>query len=236
VTPTGVLGLELCNVNCSLTQGFYGNQRGKYQGTNGVLLVAGLLSLNDPQTGAPGLVVGIVTNGTYLLIGPDQGSCIARRLPAGGPSVPLTPGVHTFTGGETCTTDLPLDKKSLKFRNVLLGQTITLALNVRLDTALSSVALGSNFCTVAAVELPGGGLTPGDKSTCQSFHIPASVFAALDGLGLPKTVAGLLTLANRALSGLPTGTASLSDINSAVSAINEGFDECRFVVTCTVCD
>jgi hypothetical protein len=42
-------------------------------------------------------------------------------------------------------------------------------------------------------------------------------------------VANLFDLANKALGGETTGGASLSEINDAVSAINEGFDGCRFL-------
>jgi len=45
-------------------------------------------------------------------------------------------------------------------------------------------------------------------------------------------VRGLLELANRALAARPTAGASLPDINSAVDAINRGFDTCRMLVDC----
>src|SRR5204862_4378894 len=45
-------------------------------------------------------------------------------------------------------------------------------------------------------------------------------------------VSGLLDLANLALAGLPTGAASLSDINDAIDSINHGFDECAMLVAC----
>ena len=65
--------------------------------------------------------------------------------------------------------------------------------------------------------------------------ISASVIAALDAASLPHTVEGLYTLANYALGNhdnSPLGQhteygAALSDIQAAVAAINEGFDECR---------
>jgi len=59
-----------------------------------------------------------------------------------------------------------------------------------------------------------------------------SVFNALDSLGLYADVSGLLELANRALAGWPTYDATLSQINNAVDAINEAFDECRIVTYC----
>src|SRR5207244_920991 len=59
------------------------------------------------------------------------------------------------------------------------------------------------------------------------FSIPGPVLAALDDLGLPKTVAGLATLADRALSCLTTDLATVVDIASAEDAISNGFDGCR---------
>jgi hypothetical protein len=46
------------------------------------------------------------------------------------------------------------------------------------------------------------------------------------------TVKGLLELANRALAGMPVGSASVADVNAAVDAVNRGFDECRMTVNC----
>ena len=66
----------------------------------------------------------------------------------------------------------------------------------------------------------------------EKITMPASVLAALDSLGLPRTVNGLLELANNGLAGRPTGGATLSEITQAVGAINDGFDECRFLVVC----
>jgi len=56
------------------------------------------------------------------------------------------------------------------------------------------------------------------------------VTTALCLLGEPLTVGGLLDLANIALGGGDTKGASIADINQAVDAINEGFDECRFLL------
>jgi len=67
------------------------------------------------------------------------------------------------------------------------------------------------------------------------FTIPNSVLAALSDPGLAindVTVRGLLELANRGLAGLPTGGASLPDVNAAVDANNRGFDGCRVPVDC----
>ncbi len=150
---------------------------------------------------------------------------------------------------------LPL--KSGKFLNVLLGQTIALSLNVRLDPFLPGFELSETFCTAGLIPGTDGvlGVTPAgpdliigtaddytsddaaDMDDVQMFEIPASVLEALasEDLGIDSvTVGGLLELANRALAGLDTGGASLPDINKAVDAINRGFDECRIPLACSV--
>ncbi|MBK5285704.1 MAG: T9SS type A sorting domain-containing protein, partial [Bacteroidia bacterium] len=61
--------------------------------------------------------------------------------------------------------------------------------------------------------------------------IPQSIITYL---GVNNTVNDLLVLANNALCGayVPSvGNPTLGDINKAVSAFNEGFDECRFLVS-----
>jgi hypothetical protein len=129
-----------------------------------------------------------------------------------------------FTTDDACgivlqagTGELPMDKQGRKFRNNLLGQTITLALNLRLDPTLSVFHLQSSLCTVG----DGGSITP--------KTIPASVLAKL---GSQNTVQDLLNLANKALGGDPTLSSMLSDIGGAAGAINEAFDECRVAVPC----
>jgi len=95
-----------------------------------------------------------------------------------------------------------------RINNVLIAQTITLSLNARLKNGiLNSLPIGLD---------------------CISFHINASV---ANYLGSGATVLDLLNLANDVLGGTKTpgvgGVPSYSDINDAVDAINEGFDECK---------
>ena len=63
--------------------------------------------------------------------------------------------------------------------------------------------------------------------------IPNNVYCYISGLPGGPTVANLLELANRALANqLPVGI-TVADVNVAVSAVNNGFDRCRFLVSCT---
>jgi hypothetical protein len=130
----------------------------------------------------------------------------------------------------TCQTPvpLPLIDDTDRFHNVFLGQTIALSLNVRLDPTLPTFVLPEGpFCTEPA------GLD-GVVVIIGYFQIPPEVIAALQTLWLPNTVGGLLELANRALADLPTGGATVLQINSAVDTINRAFDKCRRVVGCEI--
>lgn len=134
-----------------------------------------------------------------------------------------TPGPLTLAGQcnilDQCFTDNYLTNQG-KINNVLLSQTITLALNVRLDGGkLGTFKLG-NGC----IQTSGG-----------SFQINQDV---INYLGSGATVNDLLQLANDVLGGVKTpgvaGVPSYSSINNAVDAINNGFDECRtFLNYCT---
>jgi|GEM_PF-6482602 len=212
---------------CSFTQGFYGNAKGKFNGTPSLTLVGNLLAQGT-------LVVG-KTGSRSLSIQPGDASLLQLRMPSGGTAATLPANANLTLQSAL----LPLNSKN-KLDNVLLGQTITLSLNVRLDPNLLNFQLPASFCSQGV--LPGqDGLrgTPDDTLVAGDilmFSIPASVLTALSdaGLGiLNGKVQGLLELANRGLAGLPTGGATLTDINMAVDAINRGFDACRVLVDCT---
>jgi hypothetical protein len=69
---------------------------------------------------------------------------------------------------------------------------------------------------------------------CLNFEIDLAVLEAIDtefGTG-NRDVEHLLMLGNRALAALSTGGATLEQIHDAVTWINEGFDECRFLSHC----
>jgi hypothetical protein len=101
----------------------------------------------------------------------------------------------------SCQTNpaIPLQGNG-QWQSTLLGQTVTLTLNTRLDATLPGLVLPS----------------------CVSIR--ASVLTALNNCGYSQTVGGLLNLANRALAGQDTCGASLSDITDALDSINSHFD------------
>jgi hypothetical protein len=205
-----------CDTFCSFTQGFWGNPGGTGcdPGVTTTDLLIALLDATDAlSAGADPVTIG--QPGRSITF--DTADCILLRLPAGGP-----PKALPDFGDKNCT-ELP---NSLLFgdgraKNVLIGQVVALTLNLRLypgclgDGAdLDSFILPSGpFCTVPY----------GDMDACvKQSEIPE----ALQGI----TVNMLLEYANAALAG--DDTYSISDIYKAVTAINEGFDECRTIVPC----
>jgi hypothetical protein len=104
---------------------------------------------------------------------------------------------------QTPVVPLPLQGNG-QWQSTLLGQTLTLTLNTRLDPTLPGLVLPSCVSIRASV------VTALKDSTCNG--------------GYGATVRGLLYLANRGLAGQSTCGASLSDINDALDSINNKFD------------
>jgi hypothetical protein len=220
-----------CEVDalCTHTQGFYGNYGGKFNDVWTYDLIKAALS-DSP------LVVGVA--GRSLQIPYGSAHCVIVRLPAG-----TTPTVLSYTADcklrEDCLSHpkpIPMDSNG-KFENVLLGQVITLGLNMRLNPPLFLFPLSETFCTQPALPGPDGLYGTEDdmrdtEAPIGTYHIAPSVLGAISELGLWPTVQGLWELANRALGDAYHGDATISEINDAVDAINRGFDGCRFIVEC----
>jgi hypothetical protein len=194
---------------CTFTQGFYGG-RGKFKGETVLEIIQRLITKDSP------LVVGKISADSSLTIPDGSEQCINTLLPAG--STPSKLAAGNFIMTTSCASGQPV--KNGKWQNVLLGQTVALSLNVRFDPNLADFKLVPSFCT------------QGSSGVIMKFTISSAVLKALEKLKLPQTVSGLLELANGALAAQPTEGASLSNINSAVDAINNGFDQCRSVVSC----
>jgi len=201
---------------CSYTQGFWGNSGGyDCTHTNKLTLINQLLSTP--------LVIGC--NNNTMTFGVGEGQCVIDRLPGGGPSA-------VITGNNTCNSIVGIALHSgnpARFRNVLLAQTIALELNVRYSTGLGNVAItGQYMTTVDATPCDTPNAVPSGSPSVRTISQ-----TVINYLGANNTVNDLLALANQALCGALTpgpGVPTLSDINGAVDAFNEGFDECRFLV------
>lgn len=196
---------------CTLTQGFYGNCGGYFQGESTKNLIKRLITPGSP------LVIGKPGRSVTFPDGTEH--CIVERLPAKG-----TPGALPAIGDAVinswwCNTWPSIPTQNGRFCNVLLGQTIALSLNVRLDVNLG----GFEFCEM---------MRSVDDDDTVTVYIPREVFRALTALSYDHDVDGLLRLANRALGGGTRGGATFSQINCAVDAINRLFDECRTLIYC----
>jgi hypothetical protein len=193
-----------CTPYCTLTQGAYGNAGGKFNGMGRLQLIQTLIG-NTP------LVIG--KPGRSLTFSSGDASCIILRLPAGGPSAtfPSTLGDATMHPTSCQTSPTPLPIKNDKFRNVFLGQLITLSLNARLTPNLGALTLCANI---------------------NGQIIAGPVLSALTANGLPQTVAGLIELANRGIAGQSVGV-NVNQLSDACAAINQAFDECKTVSQCS---
>ena len=176
-----------------------------------------------------------------LTIPLSAAQCIDTRLAATGNASALPAfGDKTLQNPTSCqvsgTPALPL--KNGKFDNVLLGQTITLGLNLRLDPTLANLDLTTIGTPVVVRGVAYRKFCTQSGGTIQSWLISQALINALsNSTYVPDPthrgkVSGLLDLANRALAGLSTGAVSITDINAAVDSINTGFDECQMLVAC----
>jgi subtilase family serine protease len=202
-----IVQISTCQSFCTYTQGYYGN-------SSSITYINTLLPIT---VGMPGRSLTFEAN---------QGACIAARLTTGGQPIALPSTLGDYSVGTlSCPTNtvIPLMSGD-RFLNILLGQTVSLSLNIRGDAFLASFMLPASLCT------QGGSPT----SIHGPYLISPSIFSAFSNLSISPTVGGLLALANRALGGQDVGGASLSAINDAVSAINEGFDECRTIISCPI--
>lgn len=197
---------------CSFTQGFWGNANGKFMGQT----TEELLDEYFAEEGS--LTIGGCDN-TVTLTDTD---CLLARMPAGG-----TPRCLEGLGdvNDDCSKAASDDlegwlhkgnKKGARYNNVLMGQIIALTLNLWVDPNLGGLELANIegiFCTEGD-----------DVNDVQCFFMPE-----LEGV---TTVADLLDLANAVLGCCEDDGTTIEDIYTAVTAINEGFDECRTIVEC----
>ena len=192
---------------CTLTQGAYGNPNGQWNGMNRLELITSLLAQGP-------LVVGLPGRSLTIPVGAASAQCIIDRLPAGGPPTALPAFGDQVLDSASCQTNPPLPLKNGNFRNVLLGQTITLGLNLRLGTNLGQLVICSSMST--------------ENGT---FEIDQDVLEVIGVFGGGHDCAALFELANHALAGEDIGV-SASQVSRAVDAINRAFDECGTLKDC----
>ena len=193
---------------CTLTQGGYGNPNGQWNGMGRLDLITSLLAQGP-------LVLGEAGRSLTIPVGAASAQCIIDRLPANGPPATLPTFGDQSLDPSTCQTTPALPLRNGCFRNVLLGQTISLALNVRLDPTLGPLVICTQMTT-----------------TNGTFLVDPDVIDAMVQFGGGHGVNNLLSLANHALAGDNTGGVSLSLICSAIDAVNNAFDECATLTGC----
>ncbi|WP_415831450.1 HYR domain-containing protein [Flavobacterium terrigena] len=226
------------DTHCTYTQGFYGNSGG--MGCSPVLGQVGSQAMMIKAVTNQGGVVnfGSVPNNNYfkLLISDINGNPnvsannIYRMLPGGGTPRALS-GYNTYSDSSTWTDNDPLNKSGSqkgKINNVLLAQTMALFFNTENDPTLSGVELQETFATGDVTYCGSNEIVPG---TITVFHIDSDVISYLINQNGAATVSGLYELANKALGGGNISPLNHSKINSAVDAINRGFDECRIQIS-----
>jgi hypothetical protein len=208
ITSVNRLSISNCGGSyCTLTQGAYGNPNGQWNGMNRLELITSLLAQGP-------LVVGLPGRSLTIPVGAASAQCIIDRLPAGGPPTALPAFGDQVLDSASCQTNPPLPLKNGNFRNVLLGQTITLGLNLRLGTNLGQLVICSSMST--------------ENGT---FEIDQDVLEVIGVFGGGHDCAALFELANHALAGEDIGV-SASQVSRAVDAINRAFDECGTLKDC----
>ncbi|HKB45618.1 MAG TPA: T9SS type A sorting domain-containing protein [Chitinophagaceae bacterium] len=204
-----------CSYFYTLTQGYYGGKNGKScLGSNPVNTIKYLLGSVDLVTGSTNSVTAPAT---------DEGANkLNQTLPGG--NCDITTGCFTYPVYLT---------KQGKINNVLLSQTITLGLNTRWEGGkLLLFHIESGWLTTQKMKGCGADAVLvtdcSDGGTVSSIKMNQHV---VDYLGSSATVNDLLKLANDILGGTLTpginSVPSYSDVNDAVDAINQSFDEGR---------
>jgi len=218
---------------CTLTQGAYGNANGMFAGMRRLQLINTLLSEGELIIGKTTAQASPLVLARSVRFDINDAQCIINLMPAGG-----TPGVLPSNLGNLDMVDCgtgTLPVKNGRFFNNFIGQLLALSLNARPgdDNALAGMKICATMKSYRAIIGPDGKpMQDPTDLTGRLVSISPRVIAALEHLSLPKTVTGLIELANRSIAGQFTDVATLADIHGACGAINEGFDECRFLGQC----
>jgi hypothetical protein len=198
-----------CEEYCSYGQGFWGNPTsGSCSGATSGSMLPGLLSTP--------LVNG--WNTRTVTIGTTESSCLQSKLPT------ITTPTSLPNGSVTCATATGNSYIAAgKFKNVLLGNEIALALAVRANPALGNLRITGPYVTsYAATSCVEGKAIPGTQTI---YSIPQRVITAL---GSNNRISDLITLANKSL-GNAISNPSAADLNSALNSILYAFNQCRIL-------
>jgi hypothetical protein len=227
-----VSGAGAQDAYCTLGQYVWGHATREFNNIAMPVLLDSLITDVDP------LAVGMPGRGVTFLDGSEP--TITTGLTASWKPAPLPDDLGDAVVDSTCVLPPGFPaKKNGKFRGSLLGETIALSLNTRLDPDLLTLEVCPVMLTVRAAPGPDGLHGTTDDSLCarcdtMTVRIPEEVLTALgDSTGAAVTVGDILGLANLTLAGQDT----LFDVTArrvydAVKVINRGFKDCRYLVSC----
>lgn len=208
----------------------YGNPHKSFNGV-------GIPAWIDSLVGVDPLVLG--TSGRSLTFQDGSEACIIAGLPAFGKPAAFPEALGDAVVDSTCELppELPASHHG-KLKNQLLGETIALSLNARLDPDLVDLDVCPWMFTVQGLAGPDGLYGTMDDTMCvdcdtMTIRIPDTVIAAIaDSMGGVPTVGTVLEFANMALGGGGIYDASYHDVWHAVKNLNRAFKGCRFLVAC----
>jgi hypothetical protein len=162
--------------------------------------------------------------GASITVMYSEASKLQAIMPGGGKATKLAADYNL-------TSKYPPLKRG-NISNILLSQTITLALNLNIpDNGLGAFILNEGYLTTmtksgSSCNAPVATCETGGSMSSMKITNNSKLMALLKG----KTVNDLLNLASAALGGsLPQGV-SYDDISSAVDVINRSFDEGRYAL------
>ena len=222
--------MAACGRYCSYTQGAYGNGNGmRCDGTRSHTFIGTLLSSGPLTIGVTNAAQTTNGQANYITFTQADSACVLARLPGGGVSAQLN-------GAATCSnpTGIALNSQG-RFRNVLLAQTITLGFNIRVNGgAMAGLPVtGAYMTTYASTGTGCSSIGTPVSGTARTTYIPQVVLDYLNANTAiypgGATVGNIFMLASDVLGRriLPGTVPSLSALNGACTAFNEGFDECR---------
>ncbi len=214
----------------TLDDGVWGNPRRDFNDVPIPVLIDSLIPVGDP------IVIGIPGRSVAFADGGEP--CILDGLPGGGRPRSLTGEFVDAVVDTDCVLPegFPANRKG-KFRNALLGETMALALNCRLDPDLPWVVVTPVMLTVPALPGDDGLYGTADDSLCadcdtMTVRMPAELMAVLaDSLGVEPTVEAVLGMANASLGGGDTYGLNGKTMWRAVSNLNRAFKRSRFLVS-----
>lgn len=240
------------NTYCAVSQGFWGNQGGKfcyYDGSNwSKLNTARLMSKLLTGNGITIGLTGTCSNKfrSFKIVNNDSNRVIAV-LPAGGPSSKLVATncssndpatLVSYFNGNTNTSvspEISIRQNDGRFKNTLLGQMITMKLNVLYNPSLGNLSIENNFLNTQRSQDCNTGKNIGVEGTWQSSTMPTVVRNYF--VGGKYTVNQLLAISDSLIGGANlqrnVTKPTLNDVNTALSNLVAAFDGCRILISQT---